>query len=114
MIYPSEQAGLVPGSPKQHERPEKSGFHGNVHTRKRNHAVKFQVMAGFQLNNCKVAEEAVLGYTVATRRMKAYLFTTRRGGNVTQIIPKGNWVEQWALRLAVACLWSVTRISWLS
>ena len=54
----------------------------------------FQVMERFQLNNCMVAEE-VLGYTVATRRMKAYSFTTRSGKNVPQIILQGNWVEQW-------------------
>lgn len=53
----------------------------------------FQVMERFQLNNCMVAEE-VLGYTVATRRMKAYSFTTRNGKNVPQIILQGNWVEQ--------------------
>ena len=39
-IYLSEQTGLVSGSPKQHERPEKSGFHGNVQIWKGNHAVK--------------------------------------------------------------------------
>ena len=33
-------------------------------------------MERFQLNNYMVAEEAVLDYTVATRRMKAYSFTT--------------------------------------
>lgn len=39
-IYPSEPAGLVPGSPKQHERSEKPGFYGNMQIRERYHAVK--------------------------------------------------------------------------
>ena len=53
-------------------------------------------MERFQLNDCMVAEDAGLGYTVATRRMKAYSFTTKSGAkNVPQIILQGNWVEQW-------------------
>ena len=58
----------------------------------------FQVMERFQLNNCMVAEE-VLGYTVATRRMKVYSFTTKSGKNVPQIILQGNWVEQWSFEI---------------
>ena len=46
----------------------------------------FQVMERFQLNECMVAEDTVLGYTVVTRRMKAYSFTTKSGKNVLQII----------------------------
>lgn len=38
--YPSEQAGPVSGSPKQHEWPEKPGFHGNLQIREGHHAVK--------------------------------------------------------------------------
>ena len=56
-------------------------------------------MECFWLNGCLVAEEAVLGYTVATRRMKAYSFTTRNGKNVPQIILQGNWVEQWGFEI---------------
>ena len=59
----------------------------------------FQVMERFQLNNCMVAEDAGSGYTVATRRMKAYSFTTRNGKNVPQIILQGNWVEQWGFEI---------------
>lgn len=55
----------------------------------------FQVIERFQLNECMVAEDTVLGYTVATRRVKAYSFTTKSGKNVPQIILQGNWVEQW-------------------
>lgn len=35
----------------------------------------------------------------ATRRMKAYSFTTRSGKNVPQIILQGNWVEQWGFEI---------------
>ena len=59
----------------------------------------FQVMERFQLNNCMVAEDGGSGYTVATRRMKAYSFTTRNGKNVPQIILQGNWVEQWGFEI---------------
>ncbi len=55
----------------------------------------FQVIERFQLNECMVAEDTVLGYTVAIRRVKAYSFTTKSGENVPQIILQGNWVEQW-------------------
>ena len=72
----------------------------------------FQVMERFQLNNCMVAEE-VLGYTVATRRMKAYSFTTRSGKMCRRLSCRGTGWSSGALRLAAACLWSVTRISWL-
>ena len=59
----------------------------------------FQVMERFQFNNYMVAEDAGSGYTVATRRMKAYSFTTRNGKNVPQIILQGNWVEQWGFEI---------------
>ena len=52
-------------------------------------------MESFRLNGCMVAEDAEAGYNVATRRMKAYSFTTKSGKNVPQIILQGNWVEQW-------------------
>lgn len=39
-IYPSEQADLVLGSPKQHEWTEKPEFYGNMQIRERYHAVK--------------------------------------------------------------------------
>ncbi len=55
----------------------------------------FQVMENFRFNDCMVAEGTGLGYSVATRRMKAYAFTTKSGKNVPQIILQGNWVEQW-------------------
>ena len=59
----------------------------------------FQVIERFQLNECMVAEDTVLGYTVATRRVKAYSFTTKSGKNVPQIILQGNWVEQWGFEI---------------
>ena len=59
----------------------------------------FQVMERFQLNGCMVAEDMGLGYTVATRRMNAYSFTTKSGRNVPQIILQGNWVEQWGFEI---------------
>ena len=59
----------------------------------------FQVMENFQLNGYMVAEDAGLGYTVATRRMKAYSFTAKRGKSVPQIILQGNWVEQWGFEI---------------
>jgi len=55
----------------------------------------FQVMENFQFNGCMVAEGTGLGYSVATRRIKAYAFTTKSEKNVPQIILQGNWVEQW-------------------
>ena len=68
----------------------------------------FQVMERFQLNNYMVAEEAVLDYTVATRRMKAYSFTTKSGRNVPQIIQQGYWAELWGVKIGCVYLWSVT------
>lgn len=59
----------------------------------------FQVMENFQLNGYMVAEDAGLGYTVATRRMKAYSFTAKRGKSVPQIILQGNRVEQWGFEI---------------
>ena len=59
----------------------------------------FQVMENFQLNGYMVAEDAGLGYTVATRRMKAYSFTAKRGKSVPQIILQGNWVEEWGFEI---------------
>ncbi|MEH2957409.1 SymE family type I addiction module toxin [Candidatus Merdisoma sp. JLR.KK006] len=59
----------------------------------------FQVMERFHLNGCCVAEDTSLDYTVATRRMKAYSFTTRSGRTVPQIILQGNWVEQWGFEI---------------
>ena len=55
----------------------------------------FQVMENFQFSDCIVAEGTGLNYGVATRRIKAYAFTTKSGKNVPQIILQGNWVEQW-------------------
>ena len=46
------------------------------------------------MKDCMVAEDAGSGYTAATRRMKAYSFTAKRGKSVPQIILQGNWVEQ--------------------
>ena len=73
----------------------------------------FQVIERFQLNNCMVAEDAGAGYNVATRRMKAYSFTTRNGKMCRRLSCRGTGWSSGALRLAAACLWSVTRISWL-
>ena len=73
----------------------------------------FQVMERFQLNDCMVAEDAGLGYTVATRRMKAYSFTTKSGKMCRRLSCRGTGWSSGALRLGAACLWSVTRINWL-
>ena len=57
----------------------------------------FQVMENFCLHDGMVAEDSA--YTVATRRMKTYAFTTKRGKSVPQIILQGNWVEQWGFEI---------------
>ena len=59
----------------------------------------FQVTENFQMKGCMVAEDAGSGYTVATRRMKAYSFTAKSGKGVPQIILQGNWVEQWGFEI---------------
>jgi len=59
----------------------------------------FQVMDKFQLNGCMVAEDTGSGYTVATRKIKTYAFTTKRKKSVPQIILWGNWVEQWGFEI---------------
>jgi len=63
--------------------------------RERYHAVQDVPGHGeFSVGDCMVAEDMDSGYTAATRRIKAYAFTTRSGKNVPQIILQGNWVEQ--------------------
>lgn len=74
----------------------------------------FQVMERFQLNECMVAEDTVLGYTAATRRMKAYSFATKSGKVCRRLSCRGTGWRSGALRLAVIFRWSVTGISWLS
>ena len=49
----------------------------------------FQVMENFRLNGCMVAEDAGAGYNVATRRMKAYSFTTKSGKKCAADYPAG-------------------------
>lgn len=59
----------------------------------------FQVMENFQLGGCVVAEDMGSGYTIATRKIKTYAFTTKRGKSVPQIILRGNWMEQWGFEI---------------
>lgn len=72
----------------------------------------FQVMENFQLGGCMVAEGTGLGYSVATRRIKAYAFTTKSGKNVPQIILQATGWNSGDLRPGVVSLWSATRINW--
>ena len=74
----------------------------------------FQVMERFQLNNCMVAEDGGSGYTVAARRMKHTHLQQGMGKMCRRLSCRGTGWSSGALRLAAACLWSVTRISWLS
>ena len=59
----------------------------------------YPIMENFQMKGCMVAEDAGSGYTVSTRRMKAYLFTTKSGKGVPQIILQGNRVEKWGFEI---------------
>ena len=40
-----------------------------------------------------------LDYTLATRRMKVYSFTTTSRRNVPQVNLQGNWIEQWGFEV---------------
>ena len=64
----------------------------------------FRVMEDFHLNGCFVTEDTGLDNAVATRRMKAYSFTVKRGRTCRRLSCRGTGWRNGALRLAAACL----------
>jgi len=73
----------------------------------------FQVMENFQFSDCMVAEGTGLGYSVATRRIKAYTFTTKSGKMCRRLSYRGTGWNSGDLRLGAVFPWSVSRINWL-